>query len=100
MGSPIPHSIQNYNPNPPHILNFTAISLFMVLSAATGMTSPVQVTEAPKIETNIVKETSKKEVENLMSTETYVRQYFSDIPIMTQIARCESHFRQLDKSGN
>ncbi len=72
----------------------------MVMSAAVGMTNPVRVTEVPKIETNLVKETTKKEVENMMSTEKYVRQYFSDIPIMIQVARCESHFRQLDKDGN
>lgn len=35
-----------------------------------------------------------------MSTEQYVRQYFSDIPIMIQIARCESTFRQLDTDGD
>ena len=35
----------------------------------------------------------------MMSTEKYVKQYFSDIPIMIAIARCESTFRQLDKDG-
>jgi hypothetical protein len=72
----------------------------MVMSAATGFTSPVQATEAPKIEVNLVKETTNKEVENMMSTEKYVRQYFSDIPIMVQVAKCESHFRQLDEDGD
>ncbi len=71
----------------------------MVMSAATGFTSPVVATQAPKIETNLVKETTNKEVENMMSTEKYVRQYFADIPIMVQVARCESHFRQLDADG-
>ena len=35
-----------------------------------------------------------------MSTEQYVRQYFKDIPIMVQIARCESTFRQLTSDGD
>jgi hypothetical protein len=30
----------------------------------------------------------------------YVRQYFADIPIMIQVAKCESRFRQLDKDGS
>lgn len=32
--------------------------------------------------------------------EQYVRLYFSDIPVMAEIARCESRFRQLDANGN
>ena len=32
--------------------------------------------------------------------EQYVRMYFSDIPIMTEIAECESRFRQFDHNGN
>lgn len=29
----------------------------------------------------------------------YVAAYFADIPIMVDIAECESHFRQYDKTG-
>ncbi len=32
--------------------------------------------------------------------ETSVRAYFSDIPALIEIARCESGFRHTDKSGN
>ncbi|NQV92971.1 hypothetical protein HQ403_00555 [Candidatus Kaiserbacteria bacterium] len=32
--------------------------------------------------------------------EQYVRIYFSDIPIMTEIAECESRFRQFDIDGD
>ena len=71
----------------------------MVISSITGATSPVTVTEVPRVETSAVKEISRKEVENMMSTEQYVRQYFSDVPIMIQIAKCESRFRQLDSDG-
>ena len=49
---------------------------------------------------NLVKETKPREVEKIMSTEESVRKYFSDVPIMVDIARCESHFRQLDKDGS
>ncbi|HBD24918.1 MAG: hypothetical protein A2566_00845 [Candidatus Zambryskibacteria bacterium RIFOXYD1_FULL_40_13] len=71
----------------------------MIVSSITGVTSPVTVTEVPRMETSAVKEISRKEIENIMSTEEYVRQYFSDIPIMIQIAKCESTFRQLDRTG-
>lgn len=77
----------------------------MVLSTLTGTTTPtakVLVNSQAKIENSsykIVKEISNKDVENMMGTEKYVRQYFKDIPIMIQVARCESTFRQLDDDG-
>jgi hypothetical protein len=76
----------------------------MVISALTGVTSPATVIDTPKVENTVteslvVKRSTNKEIENTMSTESYVRQYFSDIPIMIEIARCESHFRQLDSDG-
>jgi hypothetical protein len=73
----------------------------MILSTVGGFSDPITVTEVPaQDQVNVVKEISKKEVEIMMSTEKYVKQYFSDIPIMVQIARCESQFRQLDKDGS
>ena len=44
----------------------------------------------------------KKEigVEEAIDVETYVKDYFKDIPILAEVARCESHFRQTDKHGN
>ena len=38
-------------------------------------------------------------VEKKVIVEEYVRNYFSDIPIMIEIARCESQFRQYNKDG-
>lgn len=73
----------------------------MVLSAISGTTTP-NVKVLPKIDNSsykVVKESSNKEIEDMMGTEKYVRQYFKDIPIMIQIARCESTFRQLDDDG-
>jgi hypothetical protein len=34
------------------------------------------------------------------TTEEIVREYFADIPVMIEIARCESKFRQFTDSGN
>ncbi len=74
----------------------------MVLSTIAGTTTPKAVS-LPRTENTsykVVREISNQEIERMMSTEQYVRQYFSDIPIMIQIARCESTFRQLDDDGD
>ncbi len=33
------------------------------------------------------------------SVEQFVRQYYTDTPILAEVARCESQFRQYDKTG-
>lgn len=45
------------------------------------------------------KETEKKDIEKSITVEEYVKNYFSDIPVMVEIARCESRFRQHDHNG-
>lgn len=35
---------------------------------------------------------------NRDSVEEYVRTYFADIPVLIEVARCESHFRQIDST--
>jgi hypothetical protein len=76
----------------------------MAISAMTGATTTVPVTAPSQIDSAVVSQIEErktyKEVSNAMSTEEYVRQYFSDIPIMIQVAKCESRFRQLDKDGS
>ena len=78
----------------------------MVLSSITGvntgLTANNVASNVPRVEDSsykVVKQISNNEIENMMSTEQYVRQYFSDIPIMIQIAKCESTFRQLNSDG-
>jgi hypothetical protein len=34
------------------------------------------------------------------TVEEYVREYFEDVPIMTEVARCESRFRHFTKYGD
>lgn len=77
----------------------------MVISSISGGTTGVTVTDLPKIEnsvteSSVVRKIENKEIETMMSTEQYVRQYFSDIPIMIQIAKCESTYKHLDNQGN
>jgi len=77
----------------------------MVISSVTGITAPATTNEVPvnTIDTAVARQVESKksvrEIEGMLGTEQYVRQYFSDIPIMIAIARCESHFRQLDPDG-
>lgn len=42
----------------------------------------------------------KASVERTLTVEEYVRGYFSDIPVMAEVAKCESRFRQHDSAGN
>lgn len=42
---------------------------------------------------------SKTAVENPITLESYVRAYFTETPVLAEIARCESRFRQVNKDG-
>lgn len=46
------------------------------------------------------KKKEERTIKKSMTVEEYVRNYFSDIPVMVEIARCESRFRQHDKNGD
>ena len=70
----------------------------MVFSTVAGVHTPVTVIEAPKVEIQVKDDNLRKEnIERKMSTEEYVRNHFSDTPILAEIARCESQFRQFDR---
>ncbi|HEY4516274.1 MAG TPA: hypothetical protein VJH67_03760 [Candidatus Paceibacterota bacterium] len=38
-------------------------------------------------------------VQSELTVEEYVNKYFSDVPVLVEVARCESQFRQHDKNG-
>ena len=38
-------------------------------------------------------------IEKPITLESYVREYFAETPILAEVAKCESRFRQLDKDG-
>ncbi len=71
----------------------------MVVSTISGVQLPVVPTETPKTETVVSAKKTNKDIENIMGTEEYVRTYFKDIPVMIEIAKCESRFRHLDDDG-
>jgi len=49
--------------------------------------------------TNSTNTQSGKAIVQPITLESYVRAYFAETPILAEIARCESTFRQLDKDG-
>jgi soluble lytic murein transglycosylase-like protein len=36
----------------------------------------------------------------VQTVEEYVREYYDDVPVLAEIASCESQFRQFDNNGN
>ena len=69
----------------------------MAVSGVGGVAVPVETTAYGHI-------TTHGEVESEIlaegNTELAVREYFKDIPVMIQIARCESHFRHTLADGS
>ncbi len=62
--------------------------------ALTGTTGATQTENAYGV---ILDDNNETQV--VASTESIVREYFSDIPVMIQVARCESQFRQTREDG-
>jgi hypothetical protein len=54
----------------------------------------------PQSEDAVIDTAKIVKTEKKMTVEEYVRNYFSDIPVMIEIAKCESRFRQYDKGGD
>jgi len=71
-----------------------------------GMTSlgappvPMALSEIIKVKETLPSENKKVSTEESITAEEYVKNYFSDIPIMVEIAKCESRFRQLGENGD
>ncbi len=81
-------------------MNIATLGLYMLLAGVTGNPGAVQM---PVVDTStqILVESPKKESTNEIdkNTEAHVRSYFSDVPILADVARCESHFTQFKKDG-
>lgn len=59
----------------------------------------VELDEVSILQIEEVEAHSNKPVTSVVSTEERVKEYFSDIPILVDVARCESRFRQFDVNG-
>ena len=77
----------------------------IIASGITGLGSTSFIPSvAPESFTQVLPSESRPKdtvkIERSITVEGYVRNYFSDIPIMIEIAKCESRFRQYDIDGN
>lgn len=73
----------------------SGVSLFTPIHEASG--EKVTVVDS---KTKEIKNGKNSEIEQpVQSTEEIVKNYFSDTPIMVEIARCESTFRQTNSKG-
>jgi hypothetical protein len=85
------------------IFQTTALGFMMIASNITGLGGasfvPSIAPEVIEVKQTLPNENKKVSIERSITVEEYVRNYFSDIPIMIEIAKCESQFRQHDKNG-
>lgn len=82
--------------------NLAAVGLYVLLTGITGNPDALPVPDTTQNQPIVmVSEARKEESTNEIDTtvEAHVREYFSDIPILAEVARCESHFTQFTKSG-
>jgi hypothetical protein len=78
-------------------------SLLMLASAFTSVNGGISsdiATATPAVSTATASQTiSKDHPLSTVSTEAYVRDYFRDIPLLAEVSRCESTFRQFGSDG-
>lgn len=75
----------------------------MLASSITGLGAssiPAVVPDIIEVKETLPREDKKISVEKNITVEEYVKNYFSDIPVMIEIAKCESRFRQNDARGD
>lgn len=90
--SPLPELFLTFK----FIFNLATVGILAVVSGFSTFSIPSdQIVPVSQQDT----ETSVQE-EAPLTTQEMVSRYFADIPIMVDIARCESTFRQYDKNGN
>jgi hypothetical protein len=75
----------------------------MVASSIGGVSDasfvPSVLPEVVETKETLPAENKKVEIKKNITVEEYIKNYFSDIPIMVEIAKCESRFRQHDENG-
>jgi len=83
------------------MLNITALGFYMILASVSGNLMDMSATgQLVMVKPQLVEErNTKEEIAKIVSTEERVRKYFSDIPILVEVSRCESSFRQVDSTG-
>ena len=69
-----------------------------IVLLVSSLVSPTNVAVAQDV-MNSSNTQSKEAIESPVTLEVYVREYFKETPILAEISRCESTFRQVDKDG-
>ncbi len=76
------------------------LMLASVFSPMTGKAvADAQKAEDAKATTTVVQALPEDRLLTSVSVEAYVRDYFYDTPILAEISKCESTFRQFDSKG-
>ncbi len=70
----------------------STLATSMATTSTASIISTVSIVEATTPETSTG-------VTTPITLETYVRNYFADVPVLAEVARCESTFRQFGKDG-
>jgi len=83
------------------MLNLAVGIMMLVSSVAPAQATTTSTSSAP-VSTSTPKVVSvmKVESEPQKTTKDLVREHFADLPIMVEIAKCESQFIQFDKDGS
>lgn len=84
-----------------------ATSLILLLSAFYGTaTAEAKITETPPVAATSIRDLAIVDgvaliapVSNNRTVESDVREYFKDIPILAEIAKCESEFKHIGANG-
>jgi hypothetical protein len=74
------------------------ITTSLVLLASAFISAPATTTPATASSTVSENATSSVSLTSV-SVEAYVRDYFKDAPVLAEVAKCESTFRQFDSQG-
>ena len=77
------------------MIELSSAIIFLVTSLYGGTTN-IAVAQDLENSTNTLSKTS---VEKPVTLESYVRAYFAETPVLAEIVRCESTFRQVGKDG-
>ncbi|MEI6057742.1 MAG: hypothetical protein WCQ60_02105 [bacterium] len=80
---------------------FTAAAMLVSVYGPATATTTISATST-SAPVAIVASTTVSNIDNISTSSTmaFVKSYYSDEPVLIDIARCESSFRQYDKNGN
>jgi hypothetical protein len=71
-----------------------------IASAAVENTPLIEATSTSMVTIATIPESQDMPIQPIVSVEQYVKSYFAKNPIMAEVARCESRYRQFGSNGN